>query len=487
MAASTKRLPLPSFSMMLVSLALCFLYAVCIHRPLLADPDIGWHLRDAQLLFQNHAFLRADPYTFSLHGQPWINPEWLSEVFYFAAWKSFGLRGLETLSILFIECMAAGVCFLAWQCTRSLRAAALATVVWVIFAAVSLGPRTQLCGWICLIVELAILEHFRTAQPGRVHLLGALPILFALWINLHGSWPIGLLILLLFIACGFKSFSVGAIQTDAWTRSQRKSLLLFAALCLPALLLNPYGWRLIAYPFIITGKHPLTLSVVQEWQTLDLHSTQGHLVFLAIALLLVARALRPRPWRLFDAILLLLAVFAGLTYMRFLLFTGIVLCPLLAEEATFLGNDDPAVDKRWLNAAIVALVLLFCGSHLPSTQELTAESNSGYPAQAIAYLRDHPPAGPVFNDFNWGGYIIWNDPTQPIFIDTRADLFEQSGLLKNYVDLVNLQLPVEDFNHGQFRYVFFPKNAALIAAITRSPRWTVEYQDDTAVLLRRIR
>jgi len=471
---------------MLVSLVLGLVYFNCIHQPLLADPDIGWHLRDAQLLFQSHAFIRTDPYTFSLRGHAWMNPEWLSEVFYFGAWKAFGLRGLEAVSIVFIECMAAGVCLLAWQRTRSMRPAAFAVFLWLIFSSVSIAPRPQLCGWICLIVELAILERFRNAPSGTRHCLWTLPLLFALWINLHGSWPIGLVMLLAYLACGLKTFSIGAIESTAWTRAQRNSLILFAALSVPALLLNPYGWNLVAYPFIIAGKHPITLNTVQEWQTLDLHSIRGRLVFLEVAALLVSRAFRPRPWRLYDAVSLFLAVFAGFSYSRFLLFTGIVLCPLLAEEATFLGRDNPEIDKRWLNAAIVALAIGFCVTHLPSTQELTTQSNTGYPAKAVAYLREHPPAGPILNDFNWGGYVIWNDPAQPIFIDTRADIFEQSGLLKSYIDLIGLQLPIEAFNRGQLRYVFFPRNAAIVAALTRSPNWTVEYQDDTAVLLRRI-
>ena len=486
MAASGKALPLPSFSMMLVALVLGLVYFNCIHQSLLADPDIGWHLRDAQILVQNHVFIRADPYTFSLLGHAWMNPEWLAEVFYYGAWHAFGLRGLETLSILFIESMAAGVCFLTWQRTRSMRAGALAAMTWLLFSSVSIGPRTQLCGWICLILELAILEHFRTLAPGRRHYLWVLPILFALWINLHGSWPIGFAVLLACILCGFETIPFGTVDSFSWTLVQRRALLIFTLLSVPALLLNPYGLHLIAYPFIIAGKHPITLNAVQEWQSLDLHSIRGRLVFLAVAMLLVARACRPRPWRLYDAVSLFLAVFAGFTYSRFLLFTGIILCPLLAEEATFLGQDDPAIDKRWLNAGVVALVLGFALTHLPTTQELTIESERGYPAQAVAYLRQHPPNGPIFNDFNWGGFIIWNDPAQSIFIDTRADIFEQTGLLKSYLELINLQLPVEAFNQGQFRYVFFPKNALIIAALARSSNWTVEYQDDTAVLLRRI-
>ena len=485
-AASGKRIPLPSFSLMLLAVILGLVYFRCIQQPLLSDPDIGWHLRDAQLLFQNHAFIRADPYTFSLHGYAWINPEWLSEVFFYGAWRALGLHGVELLSILLIEGMAAGVCFLAWQRTRSMRQAALAAFLWLVFSSVSIAPRTQLFGWICLILELAILEHFRTSTSSRRHLLWSLPFLFALWINLHGSWPIGFVILLAYVACGFKTLRIGSIESTAWTSAQRRSLLLFSALSIPALLLNPYGWHLIAYPFLIAGKHPLTLSTVQEWQSLDMHSLRGRLVFLAIAALLAARALKLRPWRLYDAVVLFLAVFAGFTYSRFLLFTGIVLCPLLTEECAFLGEDNPAIDKGWLNAGIIALVAGFAIAKWPKTQLLTTQSEIGYPAKAVAYLREHPPTGPIFNDFNWGGYIVWNDPAQPIFIDTRADLFEQSGLLKNYIDLLSLQLPVEDYNQGQFRYVLFPRNTPVIAALSRSSNWTVEYQDDTTVLLRRI-
>ncbi len=486
-AASGKRLPLPSFSLMLLAVILGLVYFRCIQQPLLSDPDIGWHLRDAQLLFQNHAFIRTDPYTFSLQGHAWINPEWLSEVFFYGAWKAIGLRGLELLSIVLIESMAAGVCYLAWQRTRSMRQGAFAAFLWLIFSSVSIAPRTQLFGWICLILELAILEHFRNAETGKRHFLGTLPLLFALWINLHGSWPIGFVLLFVYIAAGFKTFRLGAIESTAWTSAQRNSLLLFSAVSVPALLLNPYGWHLVAYPFIIAGKHPITLNSVQEWQSLDMHSVRGRLVFLAVASLLAARAIRPRPWRLYDAVVLFLAVFAGFTYSRFLLFTGIILCPLIALECNFLGEDNPAIDKRWLNTGIIAVIAGFAVAYWPKTQALTTQSNTGYPAKAVAYLQKHPPAGALFNDFNWGGYIVWNDPAQPIFIDTRADIFEQSGLLKNYIDLISLQEPVEDYNHGQFRYVLFPKNTPLIAALSRSPNWAVEYQDDTAVLLHRLR
>ncbi len=472
---------------MLLALIMGSLFFFCIHQPLMADPDIGWHLRDAQLLFQQHAFLRNDVYTFSLNGHSWIDPEWLSEVFFYGAWRTFGIRGIEVLSIALLETLMLGVCMLAWQRTRSLRPAIFVAALFIVFASVSIAPRTQLFGWICLVIELAILNHFRHAGEDKKNVLWALPLLFGLWINLHGSWPIGFVLLIAFFACGLRSFHLGALAAIKWTPEQRRRLLLFTALSIPALFLNPYGWHLVVYPFIIAGQHKLTLATVQEWQSLDFHGTRGRVVFLLIAILLAARTLRARTWDFYDATTLFIAILAGFTYSRFLLLAGIVLCPILADELTFLGHDNRAKDKRLLNSAIVALVLYFVISHVPTRDELIGQEDRGYPSKAVTYLSQHPLSGPLFNDFNWGGYLIWNLPTQPIFIDTRADVFEQTGLLQSYMDLINLKLPVESFKQTKFRYVLFPKDSQIVAALSRSPNWTIEYQDDTAVLLHRLR
>ena len=486
MKVTVKSLPLPGFSSMLLALLMGSLFFFCIHQPLMADPDIGWHLRDAQLLIQQHAFLRHDFYTFSLNGHSWINPEWFSEVFFYGAWHQFGIRGIEVLSIILLETLMLGVCLLAWQRIRSLRPAIFVAGFFIVFASVSIAPRTQLFGWICLIVELAILNHFRTVGEGAKDALWALPILFALWINLHGSWPIGLVLLIAFLACGFRSFHIGALEATAWTPMQRKRLLLFTALSIPVLFVNPYGWHLVVYPFIIAGQHKLTLATVQEWQSLDFHGTRGRIVFLLVAALFAARTLRARTWSLYDAAAVFVALMAGFTYSRFLLLAGIVLCPMLAEELTFLGHDDPAKDRRLLNTAVIALVLYFACTHVPTRDELQAQGDRGYPAKAVAYLSQHPISGPLFNDFNWGGYLVWNLPKQPIFIDTRADVFEQTGLLQSYMNLINLKTPVESFKPTKFRYVLFPRDSQIVAALSRSPNWTIEYQDDTAVLLRRL-
>src|ERR1700733_4422406 len=97
-----------SFTGMLVVLFLSVVYFFCSHRSLLADPDIWWHLRNAQYLFRQHEFLHKDFYSFTVAGRPWMNPEWLAEVPCYLMWQSAGYRGLFVVAIGMIELLVGG-------------------------------------------------------------------------------------------------------------------------------------------------------------------------------------------------------------------------------------------------------------------------------------------------------------------------------------------------------------------------------------------
>ena len=163
-----------------------------------------------------------------------------------------------------------------------------------------------------------------------------------------------------------------------------------------------------------------------------------------------------------------------------------MLCPLFADQASSLGKDDPAKDKRLLNTFLAAACILFCIYKVPTTAKITEQANKTYPAAAVTYLRRHPLDGALLNDFNWGGYLIWNLPQQRIFIDTRTDVFEQTGLYQNYFDLISLKQPIESYHNGELRYALFPTKSITAIALSHYPNWKVVYQDDTAMLLHRL-
>ena len=94
----------------------------------------------------------------------------------------------------------------------------------------------------------------------------------------------------------------------------------------------------------------------------------------------------------------------------------------------------------------------------------------------------------MMNDFNWGGYLGWNAPEIPVFIDTRADVFEQQGVLADYLDATKLERPTEVLDKYHVGRAMFPTKEPLVSLLRQSPAWRVEYEDETAVvLIRRFR
>ena len=186
-----------SFPVFAACVLACFVYLVVPGA--MADPDIWWHLRDAEWQVAHHAFLHRDLYSFTAQGAPWMNHEWLAELPFYLGWRMLGSQGVYLVTLVAIECILLCVFYRAYQCSRSVPASFIASVAAAILATVSFGPRTLLFGWICLVIELIVIERFDAEGRG----LWILPPLFLFWVNLHGSWVIGLVLFAGFLACQY--------------------------------------------------------------------------------------------------------------------------------------------------------------------------------------------------------------------------------------------------------------------------------------------
>ncbi len=201
----------------------------------IADPDIWWHLRDAQLLVRSGHFIRADSLTYTVAGKPWINFEWLADLPYYFAYRTFGDVGVYLVMILTAGAILVGIYYLACLRSGNCKAAFPAAFVGFLLASVSLGPRTLLFGWLFLVLELAILWNY---QRGRDYTL-ALPPLFLLWINTHGSWFIGFVLFGIWFACGLLQFKRGYLSARRFSSGQLRKLVPVAAATFALLFVNP--------------------------------------------------------------------------------------------------------------------------------------------------------------------------------------------------------------------------------------------------------
>ncbi len=465
----------------------CLLVATVVFYCLpqsMADPDLWWHLRDAQIQLATHSFLTHDLFSFTAAGAPWMNHEWLAELPFYAGYHLFGAAGVFAVTLLTLEFIFCGLLYLAYARSRSIAAATCATIVGVLLSTVSFGPRTLLFGWLLLIVEL-ILLHLCERYPRLVWML---PAVFLVWVNTHGSWLIGIILFALFVLASAVSFTSGSIENHAAARQHSVRLTISWVVSVAVLFLNPYGWRLVFYPFDLAFRQKLNVANVEEWKSLDFHTPRGRILFLILVALFLLQLVRGRKWGVFELIITAIGIYAGLTYSRFLFLAAILAMPSLAASLT---RPAAVRTRRGLSPLVSAALIFLIGcmvvGRMRTQKSAAVTMDTGFPVKALPYLSSTPLQGRVFNDFAWGGFLIWNERSIPVFIDSRVDIFEYNGTFKNYLDIIHLKDSLALLNKYQIRYVLFERDAPLVYLLKTSHDWKVDYEDQGSTLLERVR
>jgi hypothetical protein len=471
------------FSFPVAVSALVAVTVFAIARKGIADPDIWWHLRNAHELLRGSGWPRADTYSYTAYGHPWINPEWLSEIPYYLVWRVFGLVGMKALSLFILEAIFAGLLYLSYCKSGNIKAAAVAAYLAILLGSVSFGPRTILFGYLFLIALLILLEHYRSSGSAPLWLL---PSLFCLWANSHGSWALGLVVFVIFVISGLVEGHWGNLQAVRWSKRQFSQLGAAFVASVGAVFVNPYGYRLALYPLDMAFHQKLNIAHVVEWNSVDFHQVRGKIVFVLLLVLLVAALMRQQRWHLCEFGFVAFGLYCGLTYVRFLFLAGLLTAPVIAQSMCFIPRYRSELDRPVVNAMLITGALAFVFWTFPTMAQLSQSVESEYPREALSQLASIGTSDRVLNYYLWGGYIGWQNPQFRDFIDSRVDVFEYAGVLQDYLDLLALKEPFRILDKYRIRYVLFPPDELLTYALEHDPRWKVIFRGKISVLFHRI-
>src|ERR1700683_2717404 len=425
---------LASFPVMMGSLLVAV--SLVSARTRLPDPDTWWHIAVGDLILKTHTWPTSDIYSFTAKGSAWTAYEWLAEVV-MALGERSGLVGLSALLMGMVAVIAVLIYYYAYLRCGNSKAACVATATIVPIAGAIFTLRPQLIGYVFLLITLILLERFRQGHRKEIWIL---PPLFLVWVNTHGTFTFGMAMIGLYWVCGLFTFRVGGLSAEAWSEKDRRQLSLVFLLSLIALLITPYGTSLAAYPLQMALMQPFNIANIQEWQALTFGLGVGKYLLGLMLLFFFAHVLVPVRYRLHEMLMLLFGAYSACVHIRFVLIFMMFLAPVIAVILTnWVPPYDAKKAKPALNLIIIALVILSLVKFLPDRKPLDKNVDDDYPVGAVAYLQQHPHPTGMFNEYGYGGYLIWRlGPQHEVFIDGRADLYEYAGVFQDYMKIANL-------------------------------------------------
>ena len=471
---------LVSFPMMLVALLVAGVFVA--RRDFVVDPDFWWHLKVGEDILRTHHWPTVDPYSFTVAGQPWFPAEWLGGVVFAFVERMAGLRGLEALLIVLGASIVVALYALATLRCGDSKAGFVAAAALMVLATANFNLRPQMLGYLFLLLTLIVLERFRA---GKSRGLWFLPLLFLVWVNAHGSFVIGIAVIGAYWVGGLTGFRVGDIEARRWSDRERLGLEIIFLLCLLALMVTPYGGQSAVYPFHVAFSLPLGAANVEEWEPMPFGLFGGKW-FLALVLgFLVAQMTRHVKWRLEEVMLFLFGTAMACFHARFLLIFVPCFAPLLATVISlWIPPYDQSKDRYALNAILMIAIIVGIIRYFPATSEIEADIAKAFPVEAVQYLRQTAVPGPMFNTYNFGGYLVWAG--EKVFIDGRADPYERSGVFADYLEVVKLQpRALTVLRQYGIRSCLLQRGEPLTTILAALPDWQQVYTDNLSVLFAR--
>lgn len=418
----------------LLCTTVAFLTFYVLAMPVMMDPDVPWHIMAGNAILSTHHIPTQNGWAFTEPDHPWFNLSWLWDVKLSVLHSVGGLPAIFILSVFVMSVvigLIAGNIELRGSISNEAKLLAILVVILGMFEFVSARP--HLAGYVLVVLIHQMLHRSRESQHRR--LLYSVPVIMALWANLHGSFIAG------FTLIGAYALEALFIRDRAWLKLIVTTLLVSVV----GIFVNPYGAGVISG--IMGTLASSNLGNITEW---------GHFVFgksiglsMWVLIFLISFPVRDRRAPLADQIISVAWFSASLWSFRNAAIFVLVSVPYVALNLHALlvrfehirtHRPDPLLFliKPCMQEK---LALLFVAVVVAATLLLPVIKGDRYridsekdPGKAIAYVLENLKGKRVLNDFDYGGRIVYESGAQfPVFIDPRFGTAYSEGLINEYV------------------------------------------------------
>ena len=420
--------------------------------------DFWWHITIGQEILSTGKIPATDIYSYTANGNsyPSYQMYWLMEVFLFTIYKLGGPALVVFIHSLIITSAYVVIFWISKKTSKSWR---IATIGVLFAAALGLNDwnvRPQ--GITFLLASLFLLAIYEYQGSHRWGWLVIFPTGMLIWVNSHGTFVIGLVLIAIWL--GQEILDVLKLRIDFNENSVLKLLLapgIAFSITLLICLLNPQGLKIVGYISSLTG-NSVVQNLVTEWAAPTFNSLMGSIFFIGLMGSAVVLALSPKRPNFFQVVSFLVFGLLGLKTSRGSVWFGLAMAPILAEHISHIvtslkkGNQETKSTKGSLLLNIIfMIVILSMGvislpwfkSRLPFPPAKAGLISSETPIQATQVLLEENPPGQVFNAISFGSYLIWAAyPQYQVFVDSRIELFSE----KVWMDYLNISNATGDWD-----------------------------------------
>jgi hypothetical protein len=459
---------------------------------LLGDGDTGYHIRTGEFILDTGQIPRVDIYSFIQPTLKWTAHEWLSEVVMALVYRASGLTGI----VVFFAILLATTHWLLFALLRNkCDDILLCTVITVLATLTSSShwlARPHLFSLPALLIWHHLLDRF---QYNDQQTLKYLPILMLLWVNLHGGFMLGIVLLIIYLV-GNVVYSLADSPSSALHyRAKAKALSLTIFLTIGACMVNPVGVEIFWFPFRVTSDRFIMDWVIEFMSPNFHHDLPFKYMFVTV---IAALALTRTRLQLIEAALVILVSYMALYSVRHVSVFGIVVAPILLKMSSGITASLPRrlsdfyqlrrqslaeLDAQLKGTAWPGIALLVVLG-LASAGMLRASFNKEiFPVAAVEFLKRAKLPGKMFNNDEFGDYLIFSAwPQYKVFMDGRSDMYgERHG--SPYLKVAGVQPGWKDILHRyDISWVFFQTQTALTAALLDQPDWQPIYSDKVATI-----
>ncbi len=526
-----------SWALMGLLLWIAVLYSIAVP----GDPDLGWHHRYGEYFLKTGKVVDVDIFNHANWGQAGSSNAWLMEVLHVLLYNSTGFWGLIVLSSVTV--LATYLLPLTLVPGTSLgKLIAVPLAMFISWPVLMFGQRPQNFTIFGISAVFTLLLLYR--NRGYQWVLYFLPPLFLLWVNIHGGFLAGYGMFGIFIAIEaarsflkWIGFLIPYVTTGPiLTRRSLMILVGFFVLSFIAGLIKPGGGS--AFSVIITlfglvrqvllpsqaaaeaAEGGVTRVTVLEWMPIAYHTAFGYFYMASVVIMVLFLLILRRRITVTEVLIVVVFGYMASTARRHLPLFGVVSLPVLVAQLSAFRSLG--ISRLWKTVGLTIIVVGALWMLVPATRGRLAAVASrvgseqayftswGYPYQAVTWVKKNRdiienaplpkvdlaqdvtgsrnakfsqplPDGPLmFNYYDWGGYLIWQMPEYPVFMDGRIP---GSKAYLNYQGMV-LGAPKWDEAMDAYgvSWTLLPPAAQVNRELERHPSWKRVYGDERAVI-----